>query len=186
MTNSGKRGAAQMKQITDTGSISTRACVRAAPQRKARKAAPTPKPAFDGKRDARGRFGVGNAFWRARASSGPAPMFANGEALWAACVEYFEWVDNNPLREYQIITYQGVARQVAVRKMRAMSKRDLCLFLGIARTTWAAWKDHRPDLAEAIEKVETVVWVWKFEGAAAGLLNANIIARELGLGDKQR
>jgi hypothetical protein len=36
----------------------------------------------------------------------------------------------------------------------------------------------------AIERAEAVIYTWKFEGAAANLLNANLVARELGLADK--
>ena len=36
-----------------------------------------------------------------------------------------------------------------------------------------------------IDDIEKIIYRQKFEGAAAGLLNANIIARDLGLRDKQ-
>ena len=36
-----------------------------------------------------------------------------------------------------------------------------------------------------IERIEQTVYSQKFEGAAAGLLNANIIARDLGLADRR-
>src|SRR5262245_53579495 len=65
-----------------------------------------------------------------------------------------------------------------------MTKRGLCLYLGIEHTTWSAWKKDRPDLLPAIERVESVIYTQKFSGAAANLLNANSIARELGLADK--
>jgi hypothetical protein len=65
-----------------------------------------------------------------------------------------------------------------------MSKRGLCQFLGIDRSTWNAWKRHRPNLSLTIEHVESVIWCWKFAGTAAGLLNPSIVARELSLADK--
>lgn len=39
----------------------------------------------------------GNRFWEARSSHGRNPKFESPEALWAACCEYFEWADDNPL-----------------------------------------------------------------------------------------
>lgn len=39
----------------------------------------------------------GNRFWEARSSHGRNPKFESPEALWAACCEYFEWVEANPL-----------------------------------------------------------------------------------------
>ena len=39
----------------------------------------------------------GNRFWEARSSHGANPKFKDPSDLWGACVEYFEWVDDNPL-----------------------------------------------------------------------------------------
>lgn len=110
--------------------------------------------------------------------------FADGDALWKACVEYFEWVDANPLYAVQLVTYQGRTTQVPVRKVRAMTKGDLCRFLGIQRSTWNAWKRDRPNLGPTVEKVESVVWCWQFSHAAAGLLDAGLVIRQLGLANR--
>ncbi len=40
------------------------------------------------------------------------------------------------------------------------------------------------DLSEIVAKAEEVIYSQKFAGAAADLLNANIISRDLGLADK--
>ena len=134
-----------------------------------------------GGRDTRtGRFLRGHRFWASRSSSGPAPKFADAKSLWKACVSYFGWVDDNPLYEDRIVTFQGRVTHVPLRKMRAMTKGDLCRFLGIARSTWDTWKKDRLDLDLTIEKVESVIWVWNFNGAAAGLLDAGIVLRQLG------
>jgi hypothetical protein len=136
----------------------------------------------EGKRDAAtGRFLPGNCFWTARASSGPAPKFADGEALWKACVEYFDWVNENPLYKDHIVAYRGKVTHVPVPKMRPMSKSALCQFLGIERSTWNGWKKDRPDLDLTIERVESVIWDWQFTGAAAGLLDAGMVIRQLKL-----
>lgn len=137
----------------------------------------------DGNRDARtGRFLPGNRAWESRSSSaGPKPKFADGESLWAACVKYFEWVEDNPLYEMHLITFKGRTTHEPVAKMRAMSKSDLCSCLNIERSTWNSWKRDRPDLALTIEHVESVIFGWNFGGAAAGLLDAGIVARQLGL-----
>jgi hypothetical protein len=135
------------------------------------------------KRDAKGRFQAGNRFWAARASSsGPAPKFADADALWKACVTYFDWVAENPLYEDRLVTYRGIARHVPVAKMRPMRKGDLLRFIDVAHTTWAAWKRDRADLALTIEHAESVVWCWNFDGAAANLIDANLVIRQLGLG----
>lgn len=136
-------------------------------------------------RDEAGRFAPGNRFWEARSSHGPNPKFRNAEDLWDACVQYFEWNTNNPLYEMKAFAFQGVITQEPVAKMRAMTIGGLCLFIDVTRTTWLSWKEARPDLIEVITRAEEIIYSQKFEGASADLLNANIIARDLGLADKK-
>jgi hypothetical protein len=144
-----------------------------------------PPIAASDNRDAEtGRFLPGNRFWAARSTFGPKPMFTSGDDLWTACVEYFEWVDANPLYSDQLVTFQGKATHEPVAKMRAMTLAGLCLFLDITTKAWRLWKANRQDLSETIERVEMVLYAQKFAGAAADLLNANIIARDLGIADK--
>lgn len=133
---------------------------------------------------ATGRFTAGNKAWMARSSAGPNPKFETADELWEACVEYFEWVDSNPLWEDRLVTFQGSASHEPVAKMRAMTIVGLCLYLDIGPATWFSWRKSRPDLLDIMTRVENVIYQQKFGGAAADLLNANIIARDLGLADK--
>ena len=135
--------------------------------------------------EATGRFLPGNRFWEARSSAGPKPKFECADDLWAACVEYFDWVHDNPLYADHLVTFQGQATHEPVAKMRAMTIGGLCLFLDIDETTWRDWKASRSDLSPIITRAEAVIFAQKFEGAAADLLNGNIIARELGLSEKR-
>lgn len=136
-------------------------------------------------RDEAGRFAPGNRFWEARSSAGPKPKFKTPEALWEACCEYFKWNEDNPLYETKGFAFQGVVTKETFPKMRAMTIGGLCLFLDIDRTTWDDWKKNRSDLSHIITRAEAIIFKQKLEGASADLLNANIIARELGLSDKQ-
>jgi hypothetical protein len=125
----------------------------------------------------------GNQFWKARSSHGRKPIFATPEQMWEACIEYFEWVEANPLHESQAFAYQGTVKVEALPKMRAMTITGLCIFLDIVRSTWDEYRT-REGFAEVLTRAEEIIRAQKFEGAAAGLLNANIIARDLGLADK--
>lgn len=143
----------------------------------------------EGKDADTGRFLPGNRFWEARSSHGRNPKFATAEDLWSACLEYFDWVDNNPLHECKAFAYEGVVKKEALPLMRAMTIGALCLFLDIDEKTWRGWRTegsdiYRPDLLPIITRAEQVIYQQKFGGASAGLLNANIIARDLGLADK--
>lgn len=140
---------------------------------------------MEGRDPSTGRFLPGNRAWEARSSAGPKPIFETAEQLWAACVEYFEWVEANPLWEDKIVAFQGVATHEPIAKMRAMTISGLCTFLDIDETTWRGWHKSRPDLLPIVTQAERIIRDQKFAGAAADLLNANIIARDLGLADKQ-
>ena len=125
----------------------------------------------------------GNQFWKMRSSHGRKLTYESGDALWDACVEYFEWVDANPLYADNIIAYEGVASHEPLAKMRPMTLEGLYIFLDIGKSTWKTWREH-DTLKDTVERVETIIRTQKFEGAAAGLLNQAIIARDLGLVEK--
>jgi DNA-packaging protein gp3 len=126
----------------------------------------------------------GNEFWKLRSSHGRNPIFSDPEQLWDAACEYFEWVEANPLWEDKLVTFQGSASHEPCAKMRAMTIDGLCLFLDIDPTTWADYR-RKEDFSSIATRVENVIRSQKFAGAAADLLNPNIIARDLGLSDKQ-
>ena len=129
------------------------------------------------------QFQAGNKFWLARSSHGSNPIFKDAEQLRAACYEYFQWVEDNPLYEEKIFHSQGMITKDTIAKMRAMTIGGLRIFLGICEQTWVNYKNN-PDFLGVVKEVEEIIYNQKFTGAAADLLNSNIIARELGLSDK--
>lgn len=128
---------------------------------------------------------IGNQFWLARSKHGRNPIFEDPEQLWEACLEYFQWVEDNPLWEDKPFNYQGTVVTNTVAKMRAMTIGGLCIFLDICETTWANYKDKDGFLG-VITRAERIIRDQKFSGAAADLLNPNIIARDLGLKDESK
>lgn len=127
----------------------------------------------------------GNRFWEARSTHGRKPIFESPEQMWAGCCEYFQWVEDNPLWEEKAWQFQGVVIKEPVRKMRAMTISGLCLFLDISEDCWALYR-KREDFIGVTTRAERIIYNQKFSGAAADLLNANIIARDLGLQDSQK
>ena len=126
---------------------------------------------------------IGNQFWKARTKHGRDKIFSDSDSLWEACCEYFQWVEDNPLFESKAFAYQGVVTQEQVAKMRAMTISGLCIFLDIDDDTWDLYR-KRDDFIGVTNRVESIIYHQKFQGAAADLLNANIISRDLGLADK--
>lgn len=125
----------------------------------------------------------GNRFWEARSTHGRAPIFQTPDILWDCALEYFAWVEDNPLYEDKLVTFQGSATHEPVEKMRAMTIGGLCLFLDISRQAWSEY-EKRKDFGDVTRRIAETIRTQKFAGAAADLLNANIIARDLGLADK--
>lgn len=138
-----------------------------------------------GKDPATGRFTTGNRWWEARSSHGPNPKFETADALQDACLQYFDWNEKNPLWKDTLVTFQGFAKHEPIAQMRAMTIGALCMFIGVGHDTWIEWRNSRSDLSKVIKWAESVIYRQKFEGASADLLNANIIARDLGLADKK-
>lgn len=133
-----------------------------------------------------------NQFWKARAKHGRSKIFSSPNQLWKAAIEYFEWSDENPLLEQKAFAYQGEITKTEITKMRAYTITGLCIFLGVTRNYLTDLKDRLnletrqgKDFARIIKMIEEIIFTQKFEGAAADLLNANIIARDLGLTDKR-
>ncbi|WGM06649.1 terminase small subunit [Arsenophonus nasoniae] len=54
------------------------------------------------------------------------------------------------------------------------------------RTTWLAYRVKEGFSASSLHEAEEVIYDQKFSGAAADLLNANIIARDLGLKEQSQ
>ena len=126
----------------------------------------------------------GNRFWEARSSHGRKPKFETPEDLWDASCEYFKWVEDNPLMQSELVKFQGEATIKELPKMRAMTIGGLCLFLDMTRETFYDYK-RREGFTDIVTHIDHVMYTQKLTGAAAELLNSNIIARELGLSDKK-
>ena len=125
---------------------------------------------------------IGNRFWEMRSTHGRNPIFKDSAQLWDACNQYFQWVEENPLQEQKAFSFQGSVHYAEVNKMRAMTIGGLCIFLDIAQETWSNYRKNK-DFLGVTRQTEDIIRDQKFTGASADLLNANIIARDLGLKD---
>lgn len=123
-----------------------------------------------------------NRFWELRAKHGRDILFATPELLWESAVEYFDWCINNPLIE---IDFKGKdADRVEIPKMRPFTLHGLCLYLDCGTSYFRNFTPPNEDFKAVITRIEETIYSQKFDGAAAGFLNPNIIARDLGLSEK--
>jgi hypothetical protein len=131
----------------------------------------------------------GNRFWELRSKHGRDKLFATPELMWEAACEYFEWCEENPLMKEEGFAFQGMVTHEEFPLMRAMTLSGLCFYLNCNEQYFGNFKRQLPaddkDFSRVIHDIEAVIYNQKFAGAAAGLLKENIIARELGIADKQ-
>lgn len=149
---------------------------------------------------------LGNQFWKLRYKHGRDKIFATPDELWNAACEYFQWCDNNPLVEVEQAKSGSfklgedkdgkpiaVPNLIELPKMRAYTLQGLCIYLD-CNTKYIydfedGMKGKDDDLSKAfseiLSRIREVIYTQKFTGAAAGFLNPNLIARSLGLSERQ-
>lgn len=128
-----------------------------------------------------------NQFWKLRSKHGRDKLFVSASLLWEAACEYFEWCDNNPWTKKDWVGKD--ADEVTRETQRPYTLTGLCLYLDCNSAYFRTFKHQLPegeeDFNTIITRIEEVIYTNKYEGAAVGAFNANIIARDLGLVDKK-
>lgn len=124
-----------------------------------------------------------NRFWELRTSVGRKRLFADPQALWDASTQYFRWCEEHPI---MTIDFKGKdATRVEIPKKRAFTMQGLCNFLGIGSLKEYKNNPNYKGFSPIIKQIKDVMYQQKFEGAAAGVFNASIIARDLKLVEHQ-
>ena len=149
---------------------------------------------------------AGNKFWMLRSKHGRDKLFSTPELLWEAACEYFQWCDENPWlsnkaiqktvpvrrkkgKNVETVNEQQVQQEVSPTS-RPYSLTGFCIYVGASSKWWSTFRSecrnkNDEDFLEVIARVEETIETQQFEGACVGAFNANIIARKLGLADKQ-
>lgn len=135
-------------------------------------------------------FSKGNQLWRQVKTPGRIREFSSPEDLWSRACEYFEWASANPILKRDVKVVDKELQDVDLPLAIPFTMGGLCVFLGINDAYFRNFKQDKTKCTEAfstvISQIEKIVYEQKFSGAAAGIFNANIISRDLGLVDKQQ
>lgn len=127
----------------------------------------------------------GNTFYLLRSKHGRNKEYETPEALLEACYDYFQECDSNPWYKNEALKGgDRVGEIIQVPTTTPYTKSGLYVYIGIDRKTWDLYKE-REDFIPITTYVEGIIYTQKFEGAAVGAFNANIIARDLGLTEKK-
>lgn len=134
---------------------------------------------------------AGNQFWKLRSKHGRDKLFATPELLYEEICSHFKWCDENPLIEVDFVGKDAL--KVEIPKMRAYTLHGLCVYLGVNTRYFNDFEKSlvgkedqlSKDFSDIITWAREVMYTQKFTAAAANLINANLIARELGIADKK-
>jgi len=137
----------------------------------------------------------GNHFYKFRLKNGPDKKFTP-EQLWDEACKYFQWCEDNPLTEHKSWVINGKVEIVKIKRLRVFTIKGFCLSAGICLNTFNSYRKYPKDtmpfsrtykeneLQFVAQTIAHTIWDQQFQGAAAGLFNASIIARSLGLMNK--
>ncbi len=111
--------------------------------------------------------------------------FKNPEEIWDNFMQYVEWSEETPLIE---VDFRGKdATEVNLPKKRLLTKEGFALACGFV--SWgnlSTYKQKSEGFAKVLTRIEQAIYTSKLEGAASGLFNHNIIARDLGLMNQEQ
>jgi hypothetical protein len=111
----------------------------------------------------------------------------NPEEILIKAKDYITWLKDNPLIEEKAF---GTGYIAQVKKLRIPTIQGFAVYLGITSTRYyqleKEWeKDGETTSLNIFTHVRDMFYQYKIAAASAGLADSNIIARELGLSDKQ-
>lgn len=153
----------------------------------------------------------GNQFWKRRSKHGRDKLFSSPELLEEEANKYFSYTESHP--EYKAEQNKMPAKPTVTKDKETgeatvhyppsiislptkvpFSLKGLCLYLNCSESYFRVFKKTIADKEEAtkedkdflyiIERIEDIVYVQQYNGAASGFFNANIISRALGLSEK--
>jgi len=124
----------------------------------------------------------GNQFWNPDYPGGRPRKFKDPEELWTKAKEYFEHCDDNPFTVSEHTTKVNDDILKTTTHKIPYTWEGLYVFLNVSDLKqYRKIKEYYP----IITHISNVIYNQKLSGAASGLFNSNIIARELGLKDRQ-
>lgn len=115
-------------------------------------------------------------------------IYKTPEDLWAAAVDYFKWCEANPWIKNDFIRGGESAGQIVeLKTSRPYTIERFCIHAGITIQTFINYSSRKgyETFFEISSHIRQIIRTQKFEGAAVGVFNHAIIARDLGLVDKK-
>jgi len=122
----------------------------------------------------------GNQYWKL-ANNWKKPKSYQPDEFLDKAIEYAKWCEDHPLYESKLF---GTGLKGKVSKMRVMTIQGFCCYANINSSTFYEYEKQEA-YSKIIRGIRDIFEANALEGAASGLLESNIVARLLGLVDKQ-
>ncbi len=126
-------------------------------------------------------------FWRLRSKHGKDRIVKSPKQLAELADEYFELCVSDPL---EVVDFKGKdANEVTYKHPRPFLKNELARFCGLAQ--WRSIellkevKGKEDDYTQVIARIEGIIADRKYTYAVIRVFDSNIVARDLGLVDRQ-
>jgi len=120
-------------------------------------------------------------YWQRRPDK--TQVFETADELYAAAAAAFDWLHTHPKRKQVLFHNKGAVVRTYETMERPFTKNAVAMCMGISVQCLDGYR-KRPGFEEIMEWLDGVIYTQKFEGAAVGTLNANFIARDLGMADR--
>ena len=119
-------------------------------------------------------------------SDGRPFIYEHPQELWEAAVKYFNWAngEDSVIIEHKVFNSRDGISHADLEHKRPFTIREFCLFNGFCRQTFSEYGD-REEFKDVVETIRDIIYSQKFAGAATNIYNKDIIARDLGLVDRQ-
>ena len=113
--------------------------------------------------------------------------YTDPEDLWDDAKAYFMWCEKNPHKELRLSPRRnGRPYREYVDHPRAFTAAGLAAFCGFKSSSIKVWLENEDHLLHDVAcKIADIMHEQKFTYAAVGLMNAQLVSRDLGLADKR-
>jgi hypothetical protein len=134
-------------------------------------------------------YAITPGFWDSpNVKMGAPPLFDTAESLWDAAKQYFKWCDDNPIRVKDWVGKD--ADQVDRIKPTPYSLAGFAIFIGASRNWFKEFRIARKeqndtDILAVCARIEDICFTQQYNGAVAGVFQWGMVARALGIADKQ-
>lgn len=133
---------------------------------------------------AKHEFKKGNKYWQLADPDniGRPPKFKTPKDLLIEAFKYFEWIDENPITIFKKTITDKTSYSNEEIRQKPYTWDGLYVYLNVCNLEHYKSKS---EFSKVITHIDKIIRTQKFEGASVNIFNANIIARDLGLVDKQ-